>query len=737
MNSSDDDNHVSKAVDTELDPSEYKDTPHDQWKRWNAEITAAQKDFRTFHKEGKRCVKKYLDTRNQEQDEWGELTTRLNLFHANVQTLTSMLYGKMPRVEVARRFADADDDVARVAGLMLTRILNTDIEEAGEDAASVFRNCLQDRLIPGLGTARVQYQFSTKKEQFEAIVQPDTGEEIAPAVEIEHLDTEWVDIVYTHWGDVLWSTSRTHPEIRWKAYRSWLDKQEFEERFPEIDIKKISFSNKTPIMRNRGERQDLAIQPQVEVWEIWEMRTKTVFWWTYGYEYILDEMDDPLELKGFWPEPPPFIANVTTSKFLPRSDYTISQDLYREIDKLQTRISLLTDAAKVVGLYDKSNDGIKRIFTEGVENDLIPVDNWAMFAEKGGLKGTIDWVPLDAVINAISVLTEKQTEKIQQLYQVTGMNDVMRGAALSSSKTSATRDQLEASYGSIRVEALQNEFARWVGDLQGLKVEIISRFYSQETIVKQSNIMSTADATTNPQLIDQAVALIQDCDNARWRITVRPETLAIADYAQLKQDRTEYINALALFMQSSAPLLEMDPGSLPSLLKLLKWGLSGFRGSSEIEGVIDADIARLEKQPPQQKPNPQMQAQQAQAQADQQKIQLEMKQSQQDHSQKMQQSAQEHQSKMQQTQAKFQLEMQAMMMEFKTELTKIMTEMVATQRANTTSTQLQALGDQHGAVLDAADRQHEAAVDAADREHAAQVQMESRNSEAGGGNGSA
>src|SRR5438105_15156872 len=125
----------------------YSDTPEDQWKRWNVEIEAAKREFQRWQKEAKKTVEKFLDHRTQEQDEWGAATTRLNLFHANTTTLLCMLYGKLPKVEVKRRFADADDNVARVAGLMLTRILNTDIEEAGEEAASTFRNGLQDRLL--------------------------------------------------------------------------------------------------------------------------------------------------------------------------------------------------------------------------------------------------------------------------------------------------------------------------------------------------------------------------------------------------------------------------------------------------------------------------------------------------------------------------------------------------------------------------------------------------------------
>jgi hypothetical protein len=670
---------------------ETEKNPNKEWIKWNEELTAAKKAFQRWHKEAEKCVKRFLDNRTQEQDEWGELTTRLNLYHANVTTLTCMLYGKIPKVEVARKFADADDNVARVAGVMLTRILNTDIEEAGEDLASVFRNGLQDRLIPGLGTARVQYQYSSHKESIPAIIQPEDGTEIAPAVENEILDTEWTDIVYTHWKDVLWSPARTHPEIRWKAYRSWLDREEFKNRFPEIPLDEIDFKSKGPIMQARGEKQD-TVKPQVEVWEIWDKKERCVHWWTEGYEKILDYQPDILGLKGFWPEPPPLTANVTTSKYMPKSDYSIAQDLYRDIDKLQTRISLLTDACKVIGLYDKQNDGVKRIFTEGVENDLIPVDNWAMFAEKGGLKGTIDWVPIEAIVQAIDILTAKQSEKISQLYQVTGMNDVMRGAAQAGTdRTSATRDQLEASYGSIRIEALQNEFARWVGDLQALKVEIISKHYESETIIKQSNIQSTDDGQ-NPELVEQAVALIKDCDNNRWRITVRPETLAIADYAQLKQDRTEYINALALFMQSAAPLLEMDPGSLPSLLKLLKWGLSGFRGSAEIEGVIDQDIARLQKKPPQPKQDPAAAAAAAKAQQD-------MALSKQEHDQKMQQEAAKHQMEMEQSQAEFQLKLQEMQQQFRIEMTQMVTDMVTTIRKEAEQSRFNTLSKAHETAL--------------------------------------
>lgn len=705
-----------------MEETKEKDS-NELYREWKVELDSAKKWFTKFHKNGDKVVKAYLGVQGQDKDQVEDFISRLNLFHSNITTLTSMLYGKMPKIEVARRFADSDDDVARVAALMLTRILNTDIEVAGEDAASVFRNGLQDRLLPGLGTARVQYKILTSQQTTDAIMHPETGEELAPEVTEEIMQEEWIDTVYTHWKDILWSPARTHEEIRWKAYRSYLDKEQFEERFPDADIKQISFSSKGPLNRPKAET-DVLEPEQAEVWEIWVKDEKCVYWITDGYDQCLDHKEDPLNLEGFWPDPPPLVANVTTQKYLPRSDYAITQDLYEEIDELETRISMLTRACKLVGLYDKSQEGIKRLFSEALENDLIPVDNWAAFSEKGGLKSLIDWLPLEDIVNAINELTRKQNEKIQQLFQVTGMN-IMRGAdTQAGTPASATERKIEANYGSIRIEALQNEFARWVSDLQSLKAEIIAKHYSPQTIIEQSNISAQPD---NMQYVQEAIKLIKDPDHSRWRITVRPETLAIADYAQLKQDRTEYLMAMAQFMQSMAPLLEQKPESAPFLMKLMKWGLAGFRGSTEIEGTVDQAITQMEKVPPQQKPDPEA----VKAQTEMQRMQGEM-----------QMVQQEHDAKMQQDQQKFQLEMQQLQQEMAQDRQKVELEMQ--QAREEFSLQIQQERQNHilemrkiNAELIAAVREQQAqfAFNTAEREYEENIQIRQDNRKDGGDNG--
>lgn len=645
---------------------EYDATPTGQAARWNSELEYAKTQFKQFQKDGNEVDLTYKDKRKGEYVQ----KTRLNLFHANVTTLTSMLYGRVPQVDVNRRWADPNDDVARVASEMVERMLNIDIEVAGETYSNNMRAALSDRLLPGLACGRVRYCCTMKDEEVPATVD-DTGLVKVPGYTQTTKDDEWVENLYVPWRDVLWSPARFWAEVRWMAFRSYMGRKDVAERFGKDIAKAIPYNAKSPLDTNKSDNKE--IWSKAEVWEIWDKDSKNVIWFTFGYDKILDLKPDVLELEGFWPMPIPMTSNVTTTEFMPIADYVIAQDLYKEIDKLQERIQALTVAAKVTGVYDKASaKDLGQILKPGTENKLIPVDNWAMFSEKGGIKGCMDFLPLEEVVNAIETLSGEQQKRIEQLYQITGMSDIMRGAA--DPRASATQDNLKAKFSSVRVQALQDEFARFATDLQKLKFEIIAKHFDPQTIVKASNILFTPDA----QYADQAIQLIKNPEVSKWRIQIRSESLAMVDYAQIRQERTEYINALGLFMQSAAPIAEKFPEAAPVLLELLKWGMAGFKGSNQIEGVIDQAIDAIKQaqttsaanpQPP--PPDPKSQAIQAQAQADQGKIQAETQQSQADFQQKMQIQNQEHFQEMQKLNQLNQQKLSEMVANLKVEMLKI------------------------------------------------------------------
>lgn len=602
---------------------------------WTDELSVAYKTLKEkFHEKSDKVVQKFLD----EADEANADGERLNLYHANVVTLRSMLYGQQPLVEVDRRFQDQNDDVGRVASEILRRHLNNDVELTTDSYQDSLRNALDDYLIPGLGCCRARYE--AKFDENDAFL----GEN--------------VEFEYVHWKDVLWSPARVWKEVRWVAFRTYLSEERAEKRFGKEIAKYLEYKSQ----KVDSEEKDADPQKAAEIWEIWCKETKKVYWFSFGYKELIDTKDDPLKLSNFLPCPQPMMANVTTTKLIPKADYLFAQDLYAEIDELETRIARLTRACKAVGAYDKNADGVQRMMNEATENQLIPVDNWAAFAEKGGLKGVVDWLPVEAVANVINILTQKLTEKINLLYQVTGMSDILRGAT--DPRETRGAQELKSKYASVRIQAMQDMFAEFASDLQRIKAEIISRHYDVATIAKQANVENMNDK----ELVGPAMQLIKTPDDVLWRISVRPESVAMIDYAQLKQERTEYINALAMFMQSAAPLAELDQSVTPTLLELLKWGLAGFKGSNQIEGVLDRAIAQAMQavaqkasQPP--PPDPKLEAEKMKIQGQMQKMQADAQLDIQKMQAEIQMESQKFKMEMMQDQQKFQLEVQKMKLE--------------------------------------------------------------------------
>ncbi|NBD11822.1 hypothetical protein [Corallococcus silvisoli] len=578
-------------------PADYANTPQGWAQRWQVELAASREELSKWHEQGRRIVRRFRDERDADQD--GE--TRWNLFTANVQTQLATLYGQTPKVSVSRRFADSNDDVARVAAEMLERILNSDIERDSDTFAQALEYALLDRLLPGFGLARVRYvaEFETVPGT-PPMLDPVTGAVMAPEVmPIDRKVYECVETDYCHWQDVLWSTSRVWHEVRWLAFRAQMHQRAFDGRFKAADGKSLWAAMPKVTRAKDDDAQKAQPWDRVEVWEIWDKESRQVFWFVEGYASILDMKEDPYGLESFFPCPRPMLANMTTDKVVPRPDFVIAKDLYNQIDNLTTRIKLLEDAIRVAGVYDKGAGGdVGRLINGATSNTLIPVENWAAFAEKGGIRGVIDWLPLEQVVGAITTLSGRVRDVQDQLFQVTGMADIMRGA--SDPRETASAQGIKARFGSVRLQRLQDEVARFASDVQRLKAEIISKLYDVDTILTQANAQYTFDAEKAPQ----AAQLLQE-RLAVYRIEVKPEAVSLQDYAALKSERMEVLSGIASFIQAMGPLVQQLPGSAPFMLQMLQWSVSGLRGASAIEGVLDRAVTAAEQAQKQAQTQPQ------------------------------------------------------------------------------------------------------------------------------------
>lgn len=564
--------------------------------RWKEELSQAKRYLEPWHTTAKDILKRLKDVRSKDSQ-----VRRVNLATAEYLTKRAVLYGKTPQVSVSRRFHDAGDDVARVAGEMLGRHLNDEITDGSDGYCRALGYALEDRLSVGLGQARVRYEPDIQPQVDERGA-PVLGEDGKP-LEVKVGETAPVDYVF--WGDFLYSPCKYWEVVRWVAFKTEMSRKALLNRFGEVAAS-VPLDVTSP---NRKEGEPEPPWGRATVWEVWDKEDRQVVWVTDGGQ-VLETRPDFLGLKAFFPCPRPLFALVMTDDMVPRPDYVLAEDLYTDIDVLATRMHLLRTALRVIGMYDASNTELGELLSDTSENRMVPVQNWALFGEKGGLRGSVDFFPVQEVAAALVALGNEYEALKQRLYEVTGMSDILRGQG-SAVATTYGEQRIKAQFGSARLQSVQDEFARFATELQALKREVIARHFDVATIIKGSNVERTPDAAMG----QEAAALLKS-DADSFRVRILPEALALADFAQVKEERLEVIQAVAQYVAAITPLAQAMPGSMPALLEALRWMVSALRGSSEIEGVLDRAISMAQQaaaQPQQgqpQQPDPKLIAQQ-------------------------------------------------------------------------------------------------------------------------------
>lgn len=587
-------------------PQDYADTPEGDAQLWSVEISAAKEYFRKWHEQGEQITRVYRDERDASRA--GE--KRVNLFTSTVQIQRSLTYGKVPEVEVRRAFADSSDDVARVAGVVLERALNGDIQRPGDTYAEALGQALDDRQLRGQGMVRVRYEA-----EFESVQSPG-----GPPVERKVRESVGTD--YAFWKDVLRSPARTEAEVRWVAFRNEMAPEDVEARWGEALADAIPYSvGAKPEGDDEGSPNPWQ---RAEVWEIWDKLSRTVVWWVEGYDEVLEKKPDPLQLAGFFPCPRPMRANPVTGNILPRPDYCLAEDLYCEVNELAERIAILTRAIRVTGAYDGQAKALSDILT-GSGNQLYPVENWAMYAERGGMRGVIDLLPLDVITQAIASLGQQLESTKQQLYEVTGMSDLVRGQAAEAGAT-ATEQRAKTRFASTRLRQQQKEFAAFASETQNLKAEIMCRFFDDATFHRMANVRFLPKE--DQALVPQALQLLRE-EFLEYRVRVDPDVLALEDFAAQTQEATELVGAVTQFVSAAAPVAQqLGPTALPVLLQLLQAVIARMRGAEALEGVIDTAIQQAQQaaaQPQQPQQDPKLLTQQLKGQQEKDKAQAEVK----------------------------------------------------------------------------------------------------------------
>jgi hypothetical protein len=513
-----------------------------EYSYWMQQDEIAKKEEREFQRWATRAIKRYRSEGRWSQENrrpssrTGAWQQEYNMFWSNIQLLKPAIYQRTPKPDVQRRWKQKDA-TSRLASLILERGITyyCDVGDFGD----VLGQCVDDRLLVGRGVMRLLYvpHWSTDESDSEAAqkegigatdnaagegseeaqdeeVNPQSTQETEGEDESEQQQTPeeeegepqkrvvYEELVWAHvpWDDYQEAPSKTWKMMPWIKYIVRMNRERLIARFGAKGKKvQLDASPKDYNKEDPGRKDLPTIYEEATVWEIWDREEKKVVWIPPGTpDLILDEVDDPLGLPGFFPQPEPLQATMTNDRRPPVSDYCIVYDQYMALDETTRRIGLLTRALKVAGVYAGDEKAIiQQLLDSGMENKLIPVKNWAQFmTDKGGLEKLIVWLPIDIISKVLIQLYDVRDKIKEEISEMTGVGDVMRG--MSDPRETSEAQSIKAGFGTLRISQYQNGVVRFATDAVQLMAAALARHIEPPVLSLISGLPDLQDVPPVP-----------------------------------------------------------------------------------------------------------------------------------------------------------------------------------------------------------------------------------------------
>ena len=603
--------HDDLEFDPSLEPKEAKAwlnllrESEDAFDKWNTHCDNIDKQYANLERLANRARDK-----------------EFQMFWANAEVIKPSIYANPPEPVIVTKFKDRRP-VYQAAAEMLERCCTVAFDLAGID--ELMKLVRDDLALIDRGVAWCRYE-SGKKSFY------------------QH---EKVCIDFKNRRDFLHSVSRNWREVTWVAAASYLTRSQARERFSKYSGDEYQNAD-YKVDRDAKEVGGADDRQRAKFWEIWSKTDRRVVWVSEGCEFILDEDDPHLDLREFFPCPKPAYGTVQRGSLVPVPDVLQYKDQLDELNLLTGRIHALSDALEVKGFYPAGGaeiaDAVQAaIATKTTGRVLVPISNWAAF---GNTKDVIIWMPIDVIAQTITGLVALRKEIIQDIYQIMGLSDIMRGST-------DPQETLGAQYGGTRIRDKQEEIVRLARDLVEIASEIITEKFADATMIEmsqsqlqtqamvkrqvgdisdqmqnqqqalQSMMMrpeAQAHMQANPQAAQQAQAMLgqamQEGQSAISKLLMKPtleqvlrllkdskvknfvldietdSTIAPDENAE-KQRRSEFVGVLSQLLPQLTQMITAEPKTANFAGEILKFATAPFRAGRSLDGAIDELVEQM------------------------------------------------------------------------------------------------------------------------------------------------
>lgn len=651
---------------------DFGEPPQSVAKRWHAELDLYNDQSDQFTRQSENIIRRYRD---QDRDNYivgaAPVVRRYNMLWANIEVQKPILYARLPKADVQRRFKD-QDPVGRLACEVAERALDYGIQ-CTDRFDRVMKDCTEDYLLVAQGVSWQRYvphfkqttprinvtpisasysetiepegiaadgvQVTNDSRQNEPVndykYRDEQGNEYGldqlnqdengyyvngePVDVIEYEEVVDDYIYFSDWGCN--AGARTWDEVYAVWRRVYMTKDELVDRFGEEIAAEVPMDYEPKGMDKQTEEVKELFK-KATIYEIWDRSTRTVCWISKGYDRPLDQRDDPLGLEDFFPCPRPMWMTQTNNLITPIPDYVFYQDQDAEIQSLTARIAIVEEAIRVRGIYPANVQAVKDLLSEAGSNDMIPLDYTVLQQMQiSDLRNMVFFWPIDVIVNALKAMIEMRNQLIQDVYQITGLSDVLRGQG--DPDETATGQELKAQYGGLRVREKQKEVQRFARDMLRIRFEIVFNHFEPSTIWLMTNAQSIPDVMKDPtkgqpmpdgsvneygDLFNQAMELLRNKALRMFRVDIETDSTVAADENMEKQRVNELLTATGGFMAQIGETVMAAPEFAAPMGELMMYAFRRYKAGNTLESAMETAIQaftqRLSQPQPQQAPQP-------------------------------------------------------------------------------------------------------------------------------------
>lgn len=565
---------------------------------WKSQIQSAKDAHKGYYTEAKEAESLYCDD-----------TLNYNLFYSNVQILDSHLCLNNPKPDIQKRFSKFLESDKRRSNLYseVAKIVASATEYVVDVSGlnDAMKKCVHTDDVAGRGVIWVDYEPEITKEVY--------INEFGQPAEREVVSNRKILCESLNYREYLQSTSDKPENIWWKARRHLLTIKDIEQRF--------RYKPSEEEMQFETDKDDETSAKRGEVWEIWDKsEKKRIFLFLSDRRnQFLEVQDDPYKIEQFFP-----CWDICwlykEGVMIPVPEVMVYKKKLDLLETINKKIAQITDEIKYVTIVGSQDKKTMSALSSAKNGDVISMPTTDV---QGSLAQSIAMMPADRAVLVLDSLEQMKERVKKDIYDITGISDIMRGAT--DARETASAQMIKGLFGTLRFQERQKAVNQLRKHIYEIIAEIICEHYDMETLQQitsthlptdeekfekeaQMKQMEAEGKEVDQQLVDEynrmlflpsweeVMALIQSDKLRSYTIDVETTATAFDD----REMQNASINALTqtyLALVNSVNTLP-SPDLVKGFIPIMKMNLLNIKVSNEIgrqlEDAIESTYRQIE-----------------------------------------------------------------------------------------------------------------------------------------------